>query len=169
MEKNNINRIEAKKGRFNAADVLVIIVAILLLLAVVLVLDPFGWMSVADIDNVKMVYIVEISSVENDVASNIAIGDIAMLGSTSYEMGKVVDIKSTESYVWEPNEDGTEMVKKPVVGKSNIFISIESTVTYKNDVGYFLHGDRMTVGKHLDLRFQNFAGSGYIVSVEFAQ
>lgn len=168
MENNN-KKSENKRGRFNAADALIILIALVVAIGALLLIDPFGWMSVGKSYEVTIRYTIELNSIENDVATNIAVGDSAMLSNTVYGMGSVQGVQINPAYVWEPSESGKIMVKKPVDGKSDIFVTIETVATYKNGIGYFVNDTQIAVGSHFNMRFQNFIGSGYVVSLEIVQ
>lgn len=161
---NNINRSEKKKSRFNIIDALVIIIAFLLAALVFLAIDPFDLVVDTDKQTVVLRYTVEFDAVDNDVAKNIALEEGVSNANTVLAMGVVKDVSIQQAYVWEML-DG-EMVKKDIAGKSRVFVTVEVECTYKDGVGYFVNGQQIAVGTSLQLRFADFVGSGYCVSLE---
>ncbi len=163
---NSINRSEKKKSRFNIVDALIIIIAFVLAIAAFFVIDPFDLIVDNGKQTVKLRYIVEFDAVNDDVSANIILGESVSSSTSVHNIGTVTDIKSQQAYLWEKSDDGRQMVKKTIEGKSNMFITIEVECVYENGIGYFVNGQQIAVGTLLQLRFSNFVGSGYCVSIE---
>jgi hypothetical protein len=87
-----------------------------------------------------------------------------MLSNTDYALGTVNTVRTQEAQVWEA-VDG-EMVKKTLADKSDIYITIEVKCTYAKGEGYVVGTQQIAVGTPLALRFNDFFGKGYCVSIE---
>lgn len=165
---NNIKNNEAKKGRFNIVDAFAILIIIAILFAAFYIFDPFSLFVPEGRQNVTLQYVIEFKGVDNDVVDidNFKVGETVVGMATNYAMGKIKDIKIEESYVWEANEEGTAMVKKTLANKSDIYITIEVSATFKKGEGYLVDGVQIAHGTLLNLRFENFIGSGRCIELK---
>lgn len=163
----NRNTDPKKSGRFNAVDLLLILLILVVFTVLLLLFDPFSWMGNDNTEEVTIRYTVEIKNVSNELKNNIKQGDRAISSSTDYDMGSVVSVEVTDSYTWEYNE-GDFMEKKPVGGKSDLLVVISVKAIYEPDVGYMVDGKHIAVGSQFGFCFPNYVGSGYCIDVERA-
>lgn len=165
---NNINTSEKKRGSFNAADVVIIIVILALLLGAFRLVDPFHWFGQNDVRDVNIRYVVKISGVDNDVnvKDSVKKGMSVMNASTEYSLGTVEAVNLRDATVWEYVEDNAEMTQKPVEGKSDVYITVTVRATFESGVGYEVNGQRIAVGTEIDMRLSGFVGNGACVELE---
>ena len=166
---NNTKQSENKKGRFNIVDALIVIVILAIAAGLLWITDPFSWFSEVERTDVKLRYVVEIKSIDDDLAMSIKkikFNQTALNSSGSIQMGKVQSVKTAESTVWEYDKSRGEMVQKTVEGKIDVYFVIDSDCVYEKGVGYLLGNNQIAVGSPVGLRFPDFVGSGYCVSIE---
>ncbi len=163
---NNIKKTEAKRGRFNIVDALLILVMLALCFAALYIADPFNWFSANTVRDTTLKYVVEIKEVNDDVKTNVKVGDRVFNSHTNNDIGKVTFLKTQPSYRWEYVEGGAEMIKKTVAGKSDVFVTVDVICTYEKGVGYTVDGQQIAVGMPITVRTSGFVGSGYVVSIE---
>ena len=164
MENITVN--EKRRVKFNVVDAMIIIASIILIGAILVFTDPFGWFDFSNSSRVTLQYIVEFKAVDNDVKNHINIGESAWIASGNQEMGSIAGIESFRAYSWESDEEGGVMVKKPMAGKNDVYVTIKAPCVYVDGVGYFVNGKQIAVGSLLELRFASFSGSGYCVGFE---
>lgn len=164
---NNIKNNEAKKGKFNIVDAFAIILVLAVLFVVFYLVDPFSIFKPDGRQDVTIRYVLEFKGIDNDVVDidNFTKGEAVVGASSNNAMGKIVDVKVEESFVWEASEDGTTMVKKTLANKSDIYITVEVGATFKKGEGYLVNGVQIAHGTQLDLRFENFMGSGKCIEL----
>ncbi len=165
---NNINISERKRGRFNIADVIMILVILAIAFGIFRLVDPFHWFTTNEVRNVSIRYVVKLSGIDDDinVKDTVKNGVAVMNSATEYSMGTVESVKLQDATIWEYVEDSPEMVQKTIEGKSDIYITVTVRATYESGVGYEVNGQRIAVGTLLDLRLSSFVGSGYCVELE---
>lgn len=161
---NNIQNNGTKKTRFNMVDAIAVILVLVIALGVFFVLDPINLFSANGKETVTLLYVVEFKGVDNALKSKINSGDAVMLSNTDYALGTVNTVRTQEAQVWEA-VDG-EMVKKTLADKSDIYVTIEVKCTYAKGEGYVVGTQQIAVGTPLALRFNDFFGKGYCVSIE---
>lgn len=164
--KRNSQKSVVKKGRFNAVDLLLILLILVIIGSLLLVFDPFSWISKSNSEEVTLRYTVEIKNVSNDLKNNIASGDKVLNASTGYDMGTVVAIETQSSFEWVYNEGDDYMSKKYMNDKSDIIVTIDVKAVYEADMGYMVDAKQIAVGVLTNLRFPSFTGSGYCISIE---
>lgn len=165
---NNINISERKRGRFNIADVIMILVIVAIAFGIFRLIDPFHWFTTNEVRDVSIRYVVKLSGIDDDinVKDTVKNGVAVMNSATEYSMGTVESVKAQDAAVWEYSEESQEMVQKTIEGKSDIYITVTVRATYESGVGYVVNGQRIAVGTLLDLRLSSFVGSGYCVELE---
>lgn len=165
---NNINVSEKKRGSFNVADAVIIIVILALAFGVFRLIDPFHWFTANDVRDVSIRYVVKLRSIDNDVniKDNIKKGMSVMNSTTEYSIGNVEAVNVREAVVWEYVEDSPEMTQKTIEGKSDVYITVTVKATFESGVGYEVNGQRIAVGTTLDIRLSGFVGSGDCVELE---
>ena len=164
--KKNSQKSVVKKGRFNAVDLLLILLVLLIIGSLLLVFDPFSWISKSDSEEVTLRYTVEIKNVSNDLKNNISSGDKVLNAATGYDMGTVVAIETQSSFEWVYNEGDDYMSKKYMTDKSDLIVTVDVKAVYEKDMGYMVDAKQIAVGVLTNLRFPNFTGSGYCISIE---
>ena len=164
MENITVN--EKTRVKFNIVDALIIIASIIIAGVILVFADPFGWFDASSSNQVTLRYIVEFKAVDNDVKNYIDVDETAWGASSNKEMGVIASIESFRAYFWESDDENDVMVKKPMAGKSDVYVTIDAPCTYVEGVGYFVNGKQIAVGSLLELRFANFSGSGYCVGFE---
>ena len=164
---NNIKNNETKKGRFNIVDAFAIIMVLAILFAAFCIFDPFSLFVPEGRQNVTLRYVLEFKGIDNDVVdiNNFKKGEMVVGANNNYSMGKIVDVKVEESFVWEKSEDGKTMVKKTLADKSDIYITLEVNATFKKGEGCLVNGVQIAHGTLLNLRFENFIGSGKCIEL----
>ncbi len=165
---NNINVSEKKRGSFNVADAVIIIVILALAFGVFRLVDPFHWFTTNDVRDVNIRYVVKLTGIDNDVniKDNIKKGMSVMNSSTEYSIGNVEAVNVRDASVWEYVEDSSEMTQKTIEGKSDVYITVTVKATFESGVGYEVNGQRIAVGTTLDIRLSGFVGSGCCVELE---
>ena len=166
--KRNVNTATLKKGRFNIIDLLLIILILVIVGSLILMFDPFSFFAKGSSESVTLRYTVEIKNVSNDLKNNVKVGDKVLNSSTGYDMGTVVAIETQSSFEWVYEEGDEYMSKKYSEDRSDIIITVDVKTVYEEGRGYMLDGKQMAVGVLSYLRFPNFVGSGYCISIEKA-
>ena len=164
--KRNSQAVAAKKGRFNVIDLLLIILIFVIIGSLILVFDPFAFFKKGSTENVTLRYTVEIKNVSNDLKNNIKVGDKVLNSATGYDMGSVVAVETQSSFEWEYVQGDDYMSKKYSTDKSDIIVTIDVESIYEKERGYMVDGDQIAVGILAYLRFSDFVGSGYCISIE---
>lgn len=164
--KRNSQNSGTKKGRFNIVDLLLILLILVIVGALLLMFDPFSLLSKNNSENVTLRYTVEIKNIGNELKNNIKSGDKVLNSSTGYDMGTVVAVETQDSFEWEYIEGDEYMSKKYMTDKSDVIVTIDVKTTYEQGIGYMVDGKQIAVGVLTALRFPNFVGSGYCISIE---
>lgn len=164
--KKNSQKSVVKKGRFNAVDLLLILLVLVIIGSLLLVFDPFSWISKSNSEEVTLRYTVEIKNVSNDLKNNISSGDKVLNAATGYDMGTVVAIETQSSFEWVYNEGDDYMSKKYMTDKSDLIVTVDVKAIYEKGMGYMVDARQIAVGVLTNLRFPNFTGSGYCISIE---
>ena len=162
---NNINKKNSVKSRFNIVDIIVILIAAAIVFGFFWSFDPFDWFDGGvDFRDAAISYVVEIKGVDNELVSSVRIGDNVIDNVSSDIIGNVTEVTVQPSYEWV-SENG-EMIKREMVGKSDMFIEVTARCIYKLGLGYGVNGNQITVGSRLSLRTINFSGVGYCISMK---
>lgn len=162
---NNIKNTEKKQRRFNAFDLLVLIIALAVAFAAFWIIDPFYLFSANEKQPVTLTYVVVFRGVDDDVKNGMKMGDTVTAGSTSEVLGKVTAIKTKEAVVWEYVEGNDTMVKKTLEGKSDVYLTVKVDCVFENGVGYTVNGQQIAYGTKLSLRLSSFVGTGECISL----
>lgn len=166
---NGINRSVLKKGRFNLIDAIILLISVALMFVLLWVFDPFEWFADFEKQEVSVTYVVEFSAVDKELADKISHGDIAINKQNEEIVGRVIDVATEPSYEWVPSSDESIMVKKQIEGKIDLKVTITVECTLEQGIGYMTNEKQIAVGSLFDLRFDNFVGSGYCVSMEASE
>ena len=161
---NNIQNNSTKKARFTMVDAIAVILVLAIALGVFFVFDPFNLFAATGTETVTLVYVVEFSGVDNSLKSKINVGDTVMLSNTDYLFGVVKGVRVMDAKVWEA-VDGV-MTEKTLADKSDVYVTIEVKCTYAREEGYVVAEEQIAVGKAFALRFNDYFGTGYCISLE---
>ena len=164
--KRNSKMTGEKSGRFNFVDLLLVLLILVIAGALLIMFDPFSLSSKDTTQEVTLRYTVEIKDVSNEMKNNVKSGEKVLNSTTDYDMGTVVAVEPQSSFEWEYNEGDDYMSKKYKTDKSDMIITIDVKAVYEEEMGYMIDGKHIAVGALLSLRFPNFTGSGYCISIE---
>lgn len=162
---NTVNKTEQKKWKFNAFDVVLLLLVLAIIVAALWVFDPFYMFSGDQKQPASITYVVVFRGVDDDVSGGIKNGDTVMGAATSDVLGKVTSVRKQEAVVWEYVEGEDTMVKKTIEGKSDVYVTIKVECVYENGVGYIVEGRQIAYGTELSLRLSGFVGTGECVSL----
>lgn len=162
-----INNGEKKNGRFNFIDVLLIIIVLIIIASLVYVFLPTSWVrSIFSDEKTDIQYTVEIKGVNEAYLENIKENDIVLDSVSKGNIGTVTAIDYSTQYTQlEYNETTQSGVLSVVPDKYNMIITISVTADYNEGEGYSVNGTRIAVGEKISLRFPNFTGDAYCISV----
>lgn len=163
---NSSNKYGNKKGRFNIVDVLVIFFIILFIFGTFCIFDPFDWFVSAERREVTISYVIELKSVDDDLTSNIRIGDNVINSSTGEPIGKIFAVDVCPAYEWKSIMGMDEMVKVMIGGKRDVYVKIDVNCIYEDGLGYIVGDGQIAVGTLVNIKLQSFTGSGYCISIE---
>lgn len=162
---NNIKNTEKKRRRFNAFDLLILVIALAVAFAAFWIIDPLYLFSADEKQPVTLTYVVVFRGVDDDVKNGMKNGDTVASGSTSEVLGKVTGIRTREAVVWEHIEGNDTMVKKTLEGKSDVYVTVKVDCQYEKGIGYIVNGQQIAYGTRLSLRLSGFVGVGECVSL----
>lgn len=165
------------KRRFNIADVIVIVLVLACVLGAVWIFGGSGIFGSGEV--VTLEYELWIRDVRNDIASHIKSGVEVIEATKHYNVGTVGDNFTVEPFTYEAyvnvlydkngnpvgdfDENGERVVvEKP--GYVTVILPITAKATVEED-GYYVNGYKISVGSHMFIRTPDFAGQGYIISV----
>ncbi len=159
-----------KGGKFNVIDFLLIVVVLLIIGALIYVFLPSSAIKSITADKkVDIDYAIEIIGVDEEFITNIKQNDTVLDSVSKNALGTVTavdySIQYTELKYNEENTENNVGVLSPVMGKYNIIITISATADYEEGSGYSVNGTRIAVGEKIYLRFPNYLGEGYCISV----
>lgn len=160
-----------KKGnRFNLIDLLVIVVVLLLIAIAVNIFAPMSWFDRFSRDTkVKIQYTVEFLGVDENFAEKIKEEDLAVDSVSKNSLGKVKAVDSTQPHtVLSYDETSKAGVLSTYPDKYNVLVTIEVDAKYREGKGYSINDLRIAVGEKMSLRFPDYVGEGYCISVSRA-
>lgn len=159
-----------KKFRFNFIDFLVIL-TVLLLCAIAL--SFFSPASVFDKlskkNEVTIQYTVELLGVDEDFIEKIKEENTVVDSVSKNSLGKVkaVDASTPHSVLlYDQTSDAGVLSQYP--DKYNVLVTIETVCDYAQTEGYSVNGKRIAVGENMSLRFPDYTGEGYCISISVA-
>ncbi len=154
-----------KKGRFNAVDFLLILIALAVVAAAVIYLVP-GLVGRLSSNTTEVTYTVEFRGVDPDFITNIQAGDKIYDANQNFMIGTVRSV-ATDSYsvlAYDPVTGEGVMKEHPTL--KTLIITVNASAVYTEGEGYYVNGERIAVGRKYDLRLPHFTGSAYCVEVE---
>ena len=168
---------KAVRHRFNAADVVVILLVLLCIGGAVWLFGGSGIFGSGK--SVALEYEILVVDIRNDIATHITPGAEVIEGSRHYNIGKLGSAITTEPYTYEvyvdelydengnlvsdPSGEG-ERVKTEKPGYVSVRLPITATAVVQED-GYYVNGYRISVGTLIYFRLPDFAGSGYVTAL----
>ncbi len=167
---------ETKKFKYNLIDfIFLIIVLALIAVGIWAIVNE----TVYSADTQSVTYTVEIHGVENEVASQLAVGDIISDRNTRSVLGTVSSIsikpekiecivdKTTDSV--DENGEVSVLVEKVVnLADSNLYSTVVITCTAQADVtstDITVNGIKLLSGENVAFYSRTFAGTGKIISI----
>ncbi len=170
-EKNKTDDKQSKSGKktrkFNFIDAVLIIIILLVGAAVVNVFSPFSWLSNLRSDSTREIqYTVELSGVDGEYIDAIKENDTVVDSVSKYTLGTVKAVDYNTQYtVLEYDEVNQAGVLAAYPNKYNVLVTMTATASYKEGEGYSVNNYRIAVGEKLALRFPDFTGEGYCISI----
>lgn len=164
---NSINN--RKKKKVNAFDILLIVIALALAFAAFWILDPFYLFSGDQKQPASITYVVVFRGVDDDVIEGISQGSTVTNASTGDVLGKATSVRKRDAVVWEYVEGESNMVKKTLEGKSDVYVTIHLDCVYEQGIGYTINGQQIAYGTDLSLRLSGFVGTGECVSLSVSK
>ena len=159
-----------KKIRFNAVDVVIILV-ILGLIAGALYLFVWrnrGTGASSAQETCRIEYVVEIKKVEEQYANAVTVGQPVEDAVWRNAVGTVVGVEVTD-YAETLFDDETKTEKTAYLdGYVNLKITVEADAA-ETDAHFTVNGTVVCVGKLYSLRFPSFYGNGYCIMLTRGQ
>ena len=158
------NKATQKTHKFNIVDIVVLVLALVILVAAFLWIDPFGWITPEKEDKgVSVLFILELNDVEKSVGEKIKLEDEVVFYDT---IGKVVQMSKAPALIWSIPANGDQMVLYRHPNKDTIFVTLEIECIYKEGEGYFINDKQILVGQSMNFRFPTFEATGECVSIQ---
>lgn len=157
--------IKNQRGKFNAIDLVIISLLVIITVLVILSSSVAQWFS-SD-EDVTLEYVVEVQGVSPELVDNVSVGDRVYTSDTKKYIGSVIRVENTIPHtIFVYDEKSDEIVEKEIGDKYDLRITVVADARLKDDVGYTVDGRRISVGTKLDLRFPNLLCSGYCISLK---
>ena len=166
-ENANVKAAKKKKMRFNIIDFLLIVIAVAVLAALLYVFLPNSFIKgiFAD-ESVTIQYAIEFKGVDEAFLESIKENDIVIDSVTKAELGTVTAVDYSTQYTeLKYDEETGNGVLSVVPNRHNVIVTITAKAAYDADKGYTVGGLRVAVGELIAVRFPNFTGEGYCISV----
>ncbi len=163
-----------KKYKFNIIDVLIILTIIAI--GVVMYYYMSARNTIATNLEVDLEYTVELKTVHIDYLDKINLGDNAVETVRDQQIGEVVDIEISPSYVTAINAITGETYKQeypavqlepdaePQCEYYNVKVTIRDTFK-RSDSGYKINAFELVIGEMVHFRVPHFVGEGYCISI----
>jgi len=113
--------------------------------------------------------VVVFRGVDDDVIGGISQGSTVTNASTGDVLGKATSVRKRDAVVWEYIEGESNMVKKTLEGKSDVYVTIHLDCVYEQGIGYTINGQQIAYGTDLSLRLSGFVGTGECVSLSVSK
>ncbi len=161
------NKENKRSFRINVIDIVIILVVAAAVFAVYFLFLRDGTEGKGD---TEILYTVRISDIKSELVPHINVGDNVTEANKRYAIGTVADGIREEAYkvdLFVADEFGGAgaYVSAEYPGHSNVYIPISAKAEVTSE-GYFVSGYEMHVGQLVYIRLPDFAGSGYIVSIQ---
>lgn len=153
-------------GKINILDILIVVV--------VLVVGGFAYFKLFGEDGkmsiggkyVDTVCEIKLDGVHLGMDKYIEVGSEVYDNETNVYIGKVVSFTSGDYITTRQDNVNNKYVRETVPGKESVYLNVAISVA---DTGPDLINENnyyIKVGKRLDIRAKNFAGSGYITDIQ---
>lgn len=154
------------KSKFNIIDLIVIIVLVLAIAVGGFVGYKyfFGDNGSASANVVKLNFVIEISSVSEDIAKAYKVGDKVNFGSQGSGNGVITNVEVVPYRVWNKNTEIGEIVISEVPDKYTAKITIESDVV-KTDKFYMCNDESIVIGKMMPFAVKGASADCYVVDL----
>ena len=163
---------DKKKRKFNLIDFLIVLAVLAIIFVVIYVVSP--WSQINNIFNaseVSLTYTVKLSNVDSELVDLIKQGDEVVDSVSKNSLGRVyiIEDRTTKSTELGYNEVDGEYEGKWVekADKYDITVQIRATADYEEGIGYSVNGVRVAIGEEFQLRFPNFAWTGYCTELKY--
>lgn len=166
-ENTNVKAVKKRKMRFNIVDFLLIVIALAVVAALLYVFLPNSFIKgiFAD-ESVTIQYAIEFKGVDEAFLQSIKENDVVIDSVTKAELGTVTAIDYSTQYTeLKYDEESGNGVLSVVPNKHNVIVTITANAAHDTDKGYTIGGKRIAVGELIAVRFPNFTGEGYCISV----
>ncbi len=170
VDMNSQPKKNKKPVKFNVLDVILVILVLIIITTSVLIFVPKIRNSLTRGESTKILYIIEISNVTENVAANIRVGDIVVDIANGYVIGKVAGNPEADDYkefvyIEGTGADDGKAVMAVVPERKNILITIEADAYYDGDIGYTVNNNRIAVERIMEVRFPSYEGSVRCIDV----
>ncbi len=152
---------------FNFIDVLLILFVLLIIFIAVNIVSPMSFLDILSADSEQTIeYTVEIVGVDGEFIDKIKEQDIAVDAVSKYTLGSVKAVDYNTQYSELEYDEATGAgVLAVYPDKYNVLITITATGDYTEGEGYSINGRRIAVGEKLSVRFPDYVGEGYCISI----
>ena len=159
--------VKKQKVRFNLMDLLLVLIAVSIILAVIFVLDPFSLNIMGKAGReVTLEYTLRIENVEGLLIDKIhtrdEVVDSAIKTSLGYVNAVENDTPYTEAY-YNSKDDEVSMIEYP--DRYDLVVTVTAEAIFTEGVGYTVNGRRVAVGAEFYLMFPDYVGFGYCISM----
>ena len=153
----------AKKGRFGIADVLIILCVLVLIGGGIFYC--FGDSLFGSAETVDITYEVRVTKVRRELTSHVNYGDKVWDNVYGEYVGNVEKVR-TEQYTEQLVDKSTGELKNAVVGGYyNMYITVNAKAEYKDGV-YYIADSTLRVGEGVYLRLADFCAEGYCTQLK---
>lgn len=161
-----------KSKKFNFVDFLVIILILAIVGTGIYLLSPASFLK--NLQSGKegtLIYTIEIKGVDSEYLAKIEENDAVIDSVTKVSLGTVTTVdRNTKHSVFECREStenpGTyEGVFAEYPDQYDVIVTITADAEYVPQSGYFVNHRRIAVGEKISLRFPNYVGEGYCISM----
>ncbi len=162
----------ARGKRFNFIDFLIILAVVLLAAIVINMFFPVSWFNIFDKNSSsrEIQYTVEFMAVDEALIEKIKENDNVVDSVSKYTLGTVVTVNCSSHYTeLEYNEEEKSGWLSPFPDKYNVLVTVTANADYEEGKGYSVGDRRIAVGEKLALRFPDYVGEGYCVSLSEAK
>ena len=160
--------IENKKlfGLVNIIDILLVII--------ILIGGLFAYKKIFSSDSgvnlgakyYKTTFTMKVDSVPSSVVNYLEKGSEVYDNESNVFIGKLIDFKSDDYESYVENRENNTFVKTKVPDKISVYLTVETEVSDNPGDLITANNYYVKVGKYLSVRAKNFAGSGYIISMD---
>lgn len=171
--KNNSGQLKsdksaAKKRRgFNFIDFLLILFAVAIVLTAINIVSPMSFIDKLKAEKSYTIhYTVEFTGVDDEFLDKIKENDTVVDSVSKYSLGSVETVDYTTQYsTLEYNETLKEGALAVHKDKYNVIVTITANGSYIEGKGYSINDRRIAVGEKLSLRFPDYVGEGYCITL----